>query len=115
MRSRRERQLAAFIRERTPCPGLPVVGLEFAEPRLHTGKQVRLVAMGTTESSDVTRQGGEALPVQINAGVDLVSGCWANKSQRRHYKTSTPPIEEKQKKKPRTGDRGFFGSFWGEQ
>jgi hypothetical protein len=97
-----------------------VVGLEFAEPRLHTGKQVRLVAMGTTEWSYVTRQGGEALPVQINAGVDLVSGCWANKSQRRHYKTSTPPIEEKQKKKPRPGETGAslvpFGgnSDWGE-
>jgi hypothetical protein len=24
------------------------------------------------------------LHVQINAGIDLVSGCWANKSQRRH-------------------------------
>ena len=112
-------QLAAFMRERKsdPCPGLLVVGLEFAEPRLHTGQQVRFVAMGTTEWSDVTRQGGEALHVQINAGVDLVSGCWANKSQRRHYKTlhaSEFAFGNGKKKKPRPGETGAsFGSFGG--
>jgi hypothetical protein len=104
-------QLAAFIRERKsdPCPGLLVVGLEFAEPRLHTGKQVRLVAMGTTERSDVTRQGGEALRVQINAGVDLVSGCWANKSQRRHHKPSMPRSSHSGMAKKRSPDRGKPG------
>jgi hypothetical protein len=112
-------QLAAFMRERKsdPCPGLLVVGLEFGEPRLHTGQQVRFVAMGTTEWSDVTRQRGEALHVQINAGVDLVSGCWANKSQRRHYKTlhaSEFAFGNGQKKKPRPGETGAsFGSFGG--
>jgi hypothetical protein len=33
---------------------------------------VRISAMGTTEWGDVTRQGGEAWHVQINARVDLV-------------------------------------------
>ena len=61
------------------CCGLLVVGLELAEPRLDTGKQVRFVAMGAIEWGDVTRQGGEDLHVQINAGVDLVSGCGAKK------------------------------------
>jgi hypothetical protein len=111
-------QLAAFMRERKsdPCPGLLVVGLEFGEPRLHTGQQVRFVAMGTTEWSDVTRQRGEALHVQINAGVDLVSGCWANKSQRRHYKTlhaSEFAFGNGKKKPPTGGNRGFFWFLWG--
>ena len=59
--------------------GLLVVELELAEPRLDTGKQVRVVAMGAIEWSNVTRQGGEDLRVQVNASVDLVSGCGANK------------------------------------
>jgi hypothetical protein len=53
--------------------------LELAEPRLDTGKQVRVVAMGAIELGNVTWQGGEDWRVQINAGVDLVSACWANK------------------------------------
>jgi hypothetical protein len=59
------------------------------------------------------------LHVQINAGVDLVSGCWANKSQRRHYKTlhaSEFAFGNGQKKKPRPGETGAsFGSFGGER
>jgi len=46
---------------------------------LDTGKQVRVVAMGAIEWSNVTRQGGEDLRVQVNASVDLVSGRGANK------------------------------------
>src|SRR6478672_1179520 len=86
--------------------------LKFAQPCLNVRKKVRISAMGTTEWGDVTRQGGEALHVQINARVDLVSGCWANKFQWRHYKPSCVG----QKKKPRPGDTGAsFGSFGGNQ
>jgi len=109
-----------FLRERAADEGHGkdslVVGLEFTQPCLNTGKQVGLLAMGTTEWSDVTRQGGEALHVQINAGVDLVSGCWANKSQRRHYKPSMSRSSHSgmAKKKPRSGETGAsFGSFGG--
>jgi hypothetical protein len=35
--------------------------------------------MGAIEWSNVTRQGGEDLRVQVNASVDLVSGRGANK------------------------------------
>jgi hypothetical protein len=65
-----------------------VFRLEFAQPSLNARKKVRISAMGTIEWGDVTRQGGEALRVQIKAGVNLVSGCWANKFQWRHYKPS---------------------------
>ena len=80
-----------FLRERAADGGHGkdslVVGLEFTQPCLNAGKQVGLLAMGTPEWSDVMWQGGEALHVQINAGVDLVSGCWANKSQQQALQT----------------------------
>jgi hypothetical protein len=62
--------------------------LEFAQPSLKLRKKVRISAIGTIEWGDVTRQSGEALHVQIMAGVNLASRCWANKFQWRHYKPS---------------------------
>jgi hypothetical protein len=87
-----------------------VVGLEFTQPCLNAGKQVRFVAMRAPEWGDVTRQGGEALHIQINAGVDLVSGCGANKSQRRHYKPFMPwsSHSEWQKRSPDRGKPGLL-------
>jgi hypothetical protein len=63
-----------------------VFRLEFAQPSLNVRKKVRISAMGTTEWGDVTWQVGEALHVQINAGVNFDSGCWANEFQWRHCK-----------------------------
>ena len=104
-----------FLRERAADGGHGkdslVVGLEFTQPCLNAGKQVGLLAMGTPEWSDVMWQGGEALHVQINAGVDLVSGCWANESQRRHYKPSMSRSSHSgmaKKEAPTGGNRGFF-------
>lgn len=88
-----------------------VFRLELAQPCLNVRKKVRISAMGTTEWGDVTRQGGEALHVQINARVDLVSGCWANKFQWRHYK---PSCLAQKKEAPTGGNRGFFWFLWGE-
>jgi hypothetical protein len=84
-----------------------VVGLELAEPRLDTGKQVRFVAMGAIEWGDITRQGGEDLRVQINAGVDLVSG-------QINFNGGITKMSEYAlgKSKKRSPDRGKPGLLW---
>lgn len=110
-----------FLRERAADGGHGkdslVVGLEFTQPCLNAGKQVGLLAMGTPEWSDVMWQGGEALHVQINAGVDLVSGCWANKSQQQALQTlhvSEFAFGNGKKRSPDRGKPGLLGFLWGE-
>jgi hypothetical protein len=87
-------QLAAFIRKRRsdPCPGLLVFRLKFAQPSLNVRKKVRIIAMWAGQRGNRSRQGSEALCIQIDAGVDFAPRCWAVEFQQCHR--TRPPKPE---------------------
>jgi hypothetical protein len=62
--------LEAFIRERKSdlSPGLLVFRLEFAQPSLNVRKEVRIIAMWAGQRGNRSRQGSEALCIQIDSG-----------------------------------------------
>jgi hypothetical protein len=55
-----------------------VFGLDVTKPRLHAGEQVRFGTVGTAQLGGVPPEGGEALRVKVDTGVDLVVGRGAN-------------------------------------
>jgi hypothetical protein len=95
--------------------GLLVVGLEFAEPRLDTRTQVRLVAMAATEWGDVTRQAAKLCPsksMPVSTSLPVAGPINLNGG------ITNPPclgvrIREWRKRSPDGGNRGFLGSFGG--
>jgi hypothetical protein len=58
--------------------------LDFTKPRLNASEKVRLAAIWTAQHRVLARQSGEAVRVQVDVRVDLVSGRGTNESKHGH-------------------------------
>jgi hypothetical protein len=61
------------------------LGLDFTEPRLNAGEKVRLAAIRTVQRRVLAWQSGEALRVQLDVRVNLVSARGVNESKLSHW------------------------------